>query len=268
MASRTKQKEEARARRLAEERALAERARQRRRLQMIGGVVLAAVAVVAVAIALSVGGGSSNNTAKSLNTPKAQSSVGSINSLLAGIPQSASTLGPPTAKVTVTEYGDLQCPVCKDFAQGAEQQLISQDVKQGRVRLVYKSLSTATGNGPDPGVFPSQQAAAYAAGSQNLAWYYILDFYKLQGQEDTSYVTPAFLNGIARLVPGLNFAKWSSDRNSSTLLQQVNAEQQTAHSLGLSSTPAILVQGPKGQAQPIVGAVDYGTLEQAIKLVS
>jgi protein-disulfide isomerase len=267
MASRTKQKEEARARRLAEERALAERSRQRRRMQMLAGVVLAAVAIVAVAIALSVGGGGSS-APKNVASPQAHSQVASINSLLSGIPQSASILGSPTAKVTVTEYGDLECPVCKDFAESAEQQLISQDVKQGRVRLVYKSLSTATGNGPDPGVFPSQQAAAYAAGLQNLGWYYILDFYKLQGQENTSYVTPAFLNGIARLVPGLNFAKWSSDRNSSTLLQQVNAEQQTAHSLGLGSTPTILVQGPKGQAQPIVGAVDYGTLEQAIKLVS
>jgi hypothetical protein len=266
MASRTKQKEEARARRLAEERALAERARQRRRFQMLAGVVIAAVAIVAVAIALSVGGGSS--TPKNLGGTQAHSTVSPVNALLTGIPQSATTLGPPTAKVTVTEYGDLQCPVCKDFAGKAEQQLISNDVRQGRVRLVYKSLSTATGNGPDPGVFPTQQAAAYAAGLQNLGWYYILDFYRLQGPEDTSYVTPQYLDGIARLVPGLNFAKWSSDRTSASLLQQVTVDEQTAHGLGLSSTPTILVQGPKGQAQPIVGDVDYGTLEQAINSVS
>ena len=79
MASRTKQKEEARARRLAEERAMAERARQRRRMQMLGGVVLAAVAIVAVAIALSVGGSSS--APKNLGGKQAQSQVASINSL-------------------------------------------------------------------------------------------------------------------------------------------------------------------------------------------
>ena len=42
MASRKEQKEQARARRLAEERARAERARRDRRLRMIGGVVAGA----------------------------------------------------------------------------------------------------------------------------------------------------------------------------------------------------------------------------------
>jgi predicted DsbA family dithiol-disulfide isomerase len=117
-------------------------------------------------------------------------------------------------------------------------------------------------------MFGPQQAAAYAAGRQNLGWHYILDFYNLQGQEGTAYVTQSFLNGIARLVPGLNFAKWSSDSSSANLLQQVNVDEQTARSLGFRDTPSILVQGPKGQAQPIAGAVDYNTLEQEIKLVS
>src|SRR5438270_12735991 len=85
MASRTKQKEEARARRLAEERALAERARQRRRLQILGGVVLAAVAIVAVAIAFSVGGG--KKAPPKVASNGARSQVAPVNSLLAGIPQ-------------------------------------------------------------------------------------------------------------------------------------------------------------------------------------
>lgn len=265
MASRTKQKEEARARRLAEERALAERAQQRRRLQMLGGVVLAAVAIVAVAIALSVGGGSS---APKVGSKQASSTVKPVDTLLAGIPQSATTLGSPTAKVTITEYGDLECPICRDFSETAEQQLISNDVRQGKVRLIYKSLSTATSNGPNPNIFPTQQAAAYAAGLQNLGWYYILDFYRLQGTEDTNYVTPSYLTGIARGVPGLDLAKWSSDRTSSTLLQQVSSEEQTATSLGLNSTPTLIVQGPKGQAQPIAGDVAYSSLEQTITSVS
>jgi protein-disulfide isomerase len=168
----------------------------------------------------------------------------------------------------VTEYGDLQCPVCKDFAQSGEQQLISKDVRQGKVRLIYKSLATATLNGPNPGVFPTQQAAAYAAGLQNLGWYYILNFYRLQGQEDTNYVNTGYLNGIARLVPGLNFAKWSSDRTSSKLTQQVTAEQNTAKTLGLNSTPTLIVQGPKGQAQPVAGDIPYNSLEQLIQSVS
>ena len=187
---------------------------------------------------------------------------------LSGIPQSGVTIGSPNAKVTVTEYGDLQCPICRDFALGAENQLISNDVKAGRVKLVYKSLETASGSSPNPGIFPTQQAAAYAAGAQGKAWNYILVFYHQQGQEGTAYVNQTFLNDIAQSIPGLNFSKWKSNSSSSTYTAQVQSDQQQATTRGFSSTPTIVVQGPKGAAQPIVGNTDYGTLQSAIKSVS
>jgi hypothetical protein len=56
MASRTKQKEEARARRLAEERARAEQARRQRRIRIGAGLLIAAAAVVAVVIAIASSG--------------------------------------------------------------------------------------------------------------------------------------------------------------------------------------------------------------------
>jgi protein-disulfide isomerase len=267
MASRTKQKEQARARRLAEERARLERERRQRRLRMVAGVVLAAIAVVAVAIVISTssGGGGSSGLQSGVKASQTESAV---NSVLAGIPQSGNALGSPSAKVTVTEFGDLQCPICKDFALGAEKTLIANDVRSGKVRLAYRSLETATGNGPDPSVFPTQQAAALAAGLQQRQWDYILLFYNEQGQEGTSYVNDAYLNGLARQVPGLNFSKWQSDRSSSSLTSQVTQDQQLAASKGYNSTPTIVVQGPKGQAQAIVGDTDYGTLERTIKSVS
>jgi protein-disulfide isomerase len=264
MASRTKQKEEARARRLAEERAHAERARRQRRMQMLAGVVLAAVAVIAVAIAISSSGGGTTKA-----SPAAfRSAASTVDSTLAGIPQSGSTLGSPSAKVTVTEYGDLECPICRDFALGAENQLIAGEVKAGKVKLVYKSLETATGSGATPNMFGPQQAAAYAAGAQAKAWNYILVFYHSQGQEGTAYVNPSFLNGIAAAIPGLNYSKWSSASTSSALTSQITSEEQQAASRGFNSTPTIVVQGPKGAAQPIVGNTDYGTLQSAIKSVS
>jgi protein-disulfide isomerase len=267
MASRTRQKEEARTRRLAEERARAERDRQQRRLRIVGGIVVAAIAVVAVLIAISSTGGGSGS-APGLNTAAARQTAGTVNTLLTGIPQSGLRLGSPKAKVTVTEYGDLECPICKDFALGAENQLISGEVRSGKVQLIYRSLSTATSNGPEPGVFPTQQAAANAAGLQGLGWQYIELFYHLQGSETSSYVSPSYLEGLARLVPGLNFAKWQSDRANAAMISQVSTDVQAAATNRFTSTPTIVVQGPKGQAQPIVGSTDYGTLQSSIKLVS
>jgi protein-disulfide isomerase len=265
MASRTKQKEEARARRLAEEQARLERARRDRRVRMLGGIVLGAVAVIAVAIAVSSGGGS--NAAPTPNSAAAKQAAATVTSLLSGIPQSGNQLGTPSAKVTVTEFGDLQCPVCKDFALGAENQLIANDVRSGKVKLIYRSLPTATANGPDPSVFPTQQAAALAAGEQQRGWNYIEIFYHEQGSETTSYVTESYLDGLARQIPGLNYSKWISDRNSSSLTAQVSQDEAQAQSKGYSSTPTIVVQGPKGTAQAIVGDTDYNSLQSAIKSV-
>jgi protein-disulfide isomerase len=264
MASRTRQKEEARARRLAEEQAHAERARRTRRLQMVGGVLLAAVAVVVVAIAISSSGSSSPKA-----TPAAfKSAASTVDSTLAGIPQSGVTLGSPSAKVTVTEYGDLECPICRDFALGSENQLIQNEVKAGKVKLVYKSLETATGSGATPNMFVPQQAAANAAGPQAKAWNYILVFYHSQGQEGTAYVNQNYLDGIAQSIPGLNFPAWKTASTNPTYTTQVQSDQQQATTHGFNSTPTIVVTGPKGSAQPIVGDTDYGTLQSAIKSVS
>jgi protein-disulfide isomerase len=267
MASRKEQKDAARQARLAQERARTESKRRERRLRMLGGVVIGAVAVVVVAIAVSSGGGGGGAVVKP-DSPAAKQAVATVQTLLTGIPQDGNRLGSPAAKVTVTEFGDLECPICKDFALGAENQLISNDVRSGKVQLIYRSLPTATANGPDPSVFPTQQAAALAAGEQQRGWNYIELFYHEQGSEDTSYVTTDYLGGLAKQVPGLNYSKWSSDRTSSTLTGQVTTDEQAATAAGYDSTPTLVVKGPKSQAQPIVGDTTYGALQSAIKSVS
>ena len=67
---------------------------------------------------------------------------------------------------------------------------------------------------------------------------------------------------------GLDFAAWSSDRNSQTLINQVNQDEQQAATRGFKYTPTVVVQGAKGEAAPIVGNTDYSTLEAKIRSVS
>ncbi len=265
MASRKEQKEAARQRRLAEERSRAERARRDRRLRMLGGTLIGAIAVVAVAIAVSSGGGSAKVIKP--NSAAAKQAQSKVNTLLAGIPQSGNTLGDPKAKVTLTEYGDLVCPVCKSFALGAQNQLIANEVRQGKVKIVYKALETASGQA-NGSMFVPSQAAALAAGNQKKAWNYIELFYHEQGDETSSYVTDNYLSGLAAQIPGLNVSQWSSDRQSSALSSKVTADQQAAAAAGFGSTPTLVVSGPKSQAQPIVGDTTYGALQSAIQSVS
>ena len=263
MASRTKQKEEARARRLAEEQARAERSERAKRMRMLGGVVLAALAIVVVVIVISTNSGGGGKPV-SKNSSAARADVAAVNTLLAGIPQSGATLGSPSAPVTITEYADLECPVCDSFAlptnrttsdgtpgSGYLDQLITQYVRTGKVKLVYRSLETATGNGPNSSEWIPQQAGVYAAGLQNKAWDYIELFYLEQQSESSGYVNQAFLQGIAQQIPGLSLSKWAADDQSSALQAQVTSDGQSAQSQGFQYTPTLVVKGPKGQATPI-----------------
>lgn len=266
MASRTKQKEEARARRLAEEQARAERARRQQRVRMILGVVAVAVVVVVALVILSIGGSKKGGIQTGT---KANATTNAVNQLLAGIPQSGNTLGNPKASITMTYYGDLKCPVCQDFTlKGGFQQLVSNDVRSGKVKVVYDAFCTATCNGPDPNEFPKQQAAALAAGKQNKFWQFTELFYRQQGSEEDAYVTESFLDGLARQITGLNFAQWKSARSDPNLTAEVNSQQQTGKTIGVSGTPTVIFKGPKGQAVAQAAVPSYAQLQSAIKQVS
>ncbi|MGI8430313.1 MAG: DsbA family protein [Solirubrobacteraceae bacterium] len=262
MASRTKQKEEARARRMAEEAERAQRARTQRRLRMVGGSVLGAVVVIVVAIAISSGGGASGLTTGAKAT-KTSSGVGQ---LLSGIPQSGAHLGNPKAPVTMTYYGDLQCPACQAFTvDGGFPQLIANDVRTGKVQVVYLGFETAT---TDPAVFQTQQVAALAAGEQQHFWDFTELFYHEQGAEGSGYATESFFNGLAKQIPGLNYARWLSARNNSALAGQVQAEKQSGLNIGIRGTPTLIFRGPHGKSQVPSAVPTYAQLEQTIKSVA
>jgi protein-disulfide isomerase len=278
MASRTKQKEEARAQRLAQEQALAAQARRQRQLRTLAGLVLVVAALVAVVVAISSGGGTKPPLRP--NSPAARRASASVSGLLAGIPQSGNTLGSPKAKVTVTEFGDLECSVCDEFAlapnqttsagvpgSGIEDKLISNYVRSGKIKLVYRSLETASSTNPDPHAFVTQQMAAEAAGLQNKEWNYVELFYDQQQPEGTAYVTPSFLEGLALEIPGLNYSKWQAARGQANLRKRVAADQHAASVLGFNGTPSVLVQGPKGERKLGNQLYNYSSYASAIKSV-
>jgi protein-disulfide isomerase len=272
MASRKAEKEAARQRRLQQERA-AQAASQRKQRMVIAGSLLVAVIAVAVVLVVVLGGGSSSNdNAKAAQNPtsqKAKTISGKVNAELAGIPQHGTTLGKPSAPVTITEYGDLQCPICADFAKTSENQLIANDVRTGKVKIIYKSLETATGNGPDSNQWLPQQSAAYAAGNQNHAWNYIEIFYHEQGTEGTNYVNTAFIQNIAKQVNGLNYSKWNGDRFNPAYQTQVITEGKTFSKFGVQqATPTLIVAGPKSQLKPLQTVPTYSQLQSMIKQVA
>ena len=265
MASRAEQKAALRAAREARQKELTAAQTRRKRMYALGALLVGVI--VALVVVVVAGKGGSTTPPASAKTARA-----SVIALLKGIPQNDNTLGKASAPVTVTEYGDLVCPICKDLALTAEQQLIANEVRAGKVKLVYRGLETASSQA-NGGEYAASQIAARAAGLQGRAWHYIMLWYYEQGDETTPYVTNAFMQKIAAQVPGLNLTKWQTDRNSSTLAADVTGDAQAATAAGLvgpsgPSTPTITFSGPKGAAQPIIGLPSYAQLQSEIQAIS
>jgi protein-disulfide isomerase len=251
MASRAEQKAAARAAREAKQRELKAAQARRTRLMWLGGILGAAiVALVVVIVASSSNGGGSSSTHVS-NSAKAAAQA-TVDSTLTGIPQHGNVLGNPNAKVTITEYGDLVCPTCDDFALTSEPQIIQDLVRTGKAKLVFRGFETASGtaNGSQ---YVNTQVAARSAGLQNKEWNYVLTLYQEQPHtingtpaEQVSYVNTNYLQDRAAQIKGLNLAQWQAHLTDPTLINQVHADGQAGLAAGVTGTPAIFVTGPKG----------------------
>jgi protein-disulfide isomerase len=229
--TRKQRRDAARAERKQIEESQAASALRRTRLTQLAIVAAIVIAIVVVIVAATGGGGKKTKIESNANGPIPTE----VSSLLNGIPQVANTLGSASAPVTLQYFADLECPVCRQFTEGALKPLIESDVRTGKLKIEYRSLKTATG---EPETFKSQQVAALAAGKQNKAWYYIELFYHQQGEENTGYVTESYLEGIAKQVPGMNLSKWSSDRSDATLVSSIETDAQAANNLALTGTPS------------------------------
>jgi protein-disulfide isomerase len=234
--TRKERREQARSDRKAAEAAAAAGAARRTRMTQLGGVV-AVVVVAIVVILVATGGGSSNHvvSAKSKTAHKEQTEVAS---LISGISQKGNTLGAENAPVTLQYFGDLECPVCREFTLGALPTVIQKWVRSGKLRIEYRSLETAT---REPEVFTTQQVAALAAGKQNKMWDFIELFYHEQGEEDSGYVTEEYLHNLATQVSGLDLKTWGTDRQDGGLAEQIQEDAQQASQQGFTGTPSFLI---------------------------
>jgi protein-disulfide isomerase len=248
--TRKQRREQAREQRKATEEAQAATAQRRKRLIQLGAVAGVVVVIIAVIIAATSGGGSKSGIEKtpatgSATTPKV---VTEVTSLLGDIPQNANTLGSPAAPVTLQYFGDLQCPICRQFTEGALKPLIEKYVRTGKLKIEYRNLETAT---REPETFKTQQIAALAAGKQQKAWDYIELFYHQQGQEGTGYVTEKYLQELAKQVPGMNLATWTSDRSNPQFTNALTTDAQAANNAGFSGTPSFQIGKTGGPLQKL-----------------
>jgi protein-disulfide isomerase len=249
--TRKQRREQARDQRKALEEAEAANVQRRKRLIQLGSVAAAVVVIIVVILVATGGGGKSGivHTKHGEKNPEVQK----VATLINGIPQNGNVLGSSKAPVTVQYFGDLECPICKEFTLGALPKLIEKYVRTGKLRIEYRNLETAT---HEPETFKLQQVAALAAGKQQKMWDYVELFYHEQGQEDTGYVTEKYLQELAQQVPGLDLASWTAARNDAQFTNTVRSDAQAANNAGFTGTPSFLI-GKTGQT---MSKLEYASL--------
>jgi len=210
---------------------------------------LAAAAVVtAAAIAVSASGGTDQTT------PTAP-----VSNLFRGIPEHDGVLGDPKAPVTLTEYVDLQCPVCAEASKQTLPWLVETYVRTGKAKLDLRALHFL---GPD-----SEKAARVAAGAkaQGRLWPFVEAFYAAQGQENSGYVTDDFLRSVAK-ASGVDADKALDAADGEAALRFLEQANADATRLGVESTPTFTVA--KGDGAPRLigsGVLGQAAFEKALR---
>lgn len=234
--SKRERREAARAARQEAERAAAAGATRRRRLTMLLVALGAAAVLVVVGIAVSSGG---KDDAAS-RPAAAQQAAGAIPgekesaAMLEGIPQNGTVLGDPGAPVKLVEFADLQCPICREHALQVLPVIVRDYVRTGKVQIDLRMIPII---GEDSIV--AERAAAGAA-QQDKLWNFSDVFFYNQGQENSGYVTDAFLQRIYR-ASGVDATKADAYAASAASGRDLEAAVTMANRYRVDGTPTFLV---------------------------
>jgi protein-disulfide isomerase len=242
--SNKKEREKRRDERLAEEAKAATGDRRTRLLQIGAGAIF--VAIIAVVVIIVVAGSSSDSGGDAENLVE----IKQVDSLVNGIPQSKLVLGDPKAPVELIEYGDLQCPFCKQYSEEVLPPVVEKQVKNGEAKIVFRNFLIIGEQSLPAG------AAAIAAGNQGRGWNFIELFYRNQGKENSGYVTDEFIESVAKGAGVKDLAKFNRERKSKAVEEEAERTTSQAASLGFEGTPSFAIKGPSTNGLELLGSVE------------
>jgi protein-disulfide isomerase len=171
---------------------------------------------------------------------------------LSGIPQAGNVLGSPTAKVTLIEYADPQCPACRAYTETMFPTLVDDFVRTGKAATEFRGFPFI---GPD-------SVTAYrfllAAGEQNRLWNLAEALYRNQGGENDGWVTDDLVRRLAGEIAGLDVDRLFSDAQRADIVKAASGAAAEASASGIRGTPTFLVK--IGDGAPYF--VQFGSIEE------
>lgn len=162
-------------------------------------------------------------------------------------------LGRPDAPVVMIMWSDFQCPFCGRFARETEPQLVERYVDTGVLRIEWRDF---------PYIGPESIPAAVAgraAAAQGRFWEFARVVYAQQRRPRSSDYDAAHLRDYARQA-SLDLAAYDAAVAAQDGLGDIRAELAEATGLGVTGTPAFLVNG-----SPIIGAQPVDAFVAAVE---
>jgi protein-disulfide isomerase len=201
------------------------------------GAIVISVAAVAAALAFALTGNGSGSTSTSSVTPSKLPDAAASTRLFRGIPQHGNVLGKPNAPVTMVEYIDLQCPVCRVFETEVMPSIVRQYVRTGKLRVVARPLAF---------INPAENSqrgrlAALAAGKQGKFFDFAQLLYANQGEEGSDWLTDDMVRSAYASIPGFRAQAALALRDSSSILSETQTIDQQATDDQVGGTPTVLV---------------------------
>ena len=139
-------------------------------------------------------------------------------------------LGPIHAPVTVVEYGDFECPNCKQAAPAVK---ILLERYKGQVRLVFRHF-------PLEEVHPhalNAAEAAEAAGAQGKFW----EMHDLLF-DNQRHLKQQQLRGYAERLQ-LDMARYTAEMDDEIYRQRIREHQRSGNESGVRGTPTFFLNG-------------------------
>ena len=163
------------------------------------------------------------------------------------------TKGPPTASVTLEEFGDFECPPCALF----HPILTTMENEFGdRLRIVFREYP----------LVPNHQHALYAASAAEAAalqgkfWEMHHKLYENQKTWHEAFDVRPIFDDYAKQI-GLDFERFRRDINSDGVARRITEDGKRGRSLNVKGTPTVFMNG---REVPFETIMDAGRFRNAI----
>lgn len=219
----------------------AEQLKQKQRMKRL--IWFSSVAVLLVLIIVVIG----------LNLKSSGTSTGKANFPYDTLPM----LGSKDAKVKIVEFGDYQCPACKEFSQEVKPQLVKDYIDKGLVSFYFMNFSFIG----EESTTAALAAQAVYHQSNDAFWKFYDALYRDQGAENSGRITPEYLVDLAKKENlQIDYDKLKQDIDSKKYQEEVDKHNAKTDELNIQYSPTIYVN----DTQYAGNYKDYNGLKEAV----